>query len=405
MEDETAVLAVDRRDRALIQELVYGVTRQKRLLDKLLEPMVSRPPDGALPSILRLGIYQVLFLTRIPVYAVLDEMVQITKRKAGAAQGRFVNAVLRRIVRERDALLAQIDELKLSQPAVGFSVPDWLYERWQARLSSQELLALLNWQNQPADVYARLQRTQCEPEQLARRAEDVLGLLELVELPWDTSACFFRVKAAGKFTRSPAFADGFFYLQDPSTVLSVDLLAPRKGERVLDLCAAPGGKTVYMADCMGDKGKIVACDVASARLAMVTKNCQRIGLQMVETVTVQDGEALPFEGAFDRVLVDVPCSNTGVLRRRADLRWRLKETDLAGLTVQQAKLIRRAAEAVRPGGRLVYSTCSLEPEENGELVRAFLAEVSDFSLVVEKQISPHSDRFDGAYVAALDRRI
>jgi 16S rRNA (cytosine967-C5)-methyltransferase len=196
-----------------------------------------------------------------------------------------------------------------------------------------------------------------------------------------------------------SFQDGWFYVQDPSTLLAPAVLGPQPGEIILDLCAAPGGKTTLIAQRMRNQGKIVACDLDAARLKLVRDNCTRLGVGIVETKPVSTLAREPMR--FDRILVDAPCSNTGVLRRRVDLRWRVQAAEIERLRAAQLDLLQQAAERLMPGGRLVYSTCSLEPEENSGVVKQFLAVQPRFQLEAERQLLPFADGVDGAYVAKL----
>ena len=392
------------RDRGLIQELVFGVIRSRRLIDHLLSQLVERRPSAKLQSALQLGLYQLLFLSRIPDYAVVDEMVDSVKRMAGVPQGRFVNAVLRRAVRDRESILETIESLKETRPELAYSCPDWLFRRWEGRLAPKELKCLLEWQSKVPDVYARLNRIKMsEAELLSCSEAEGLRLVPL-DLSWESSARIFRIENPAGIAQRKSFQAGGYYIQDPSTLLSVDVLNPQPGERVLDLCAAPGGKTAFIAEKMENTGEIVACDAVGSRLELIKENNCRLGVEIVSRMLVSESQ-LPerLKQSFDRVLADVPCSNTGVLRRRVDLRWRLRRSEIRQLSERQLALLHRAASAVKPGGQLVYSTCSLEPEENGEVVAAFLKDASEFSLVSERQLTPYDDSCDGAYVALLVR--
>jgi len=404
MGDSLSNPKLEPRDRALIQELVFGVIRSRRLIDHLLSRLVERRPSANLQSALQLGLYQLLFLSRIPDYAVVDEMVNIVKRMAGVPQGRFVNAVLRRAVRDRESLVESIESLKETRPELAFSCPDWLFRRWEARLSSDNLRSLLEWQNRVPDIFGRLNRLKMNEDELESRVVAEGLKLDPVKLSWESTAQMFRIENVSGIAQRESFKMGGYYIQDPSTLLSVDVLDPQPGERVLDLCAAPGGKTAFIAEKMNNTGEIVACDAVGSRLELVDENAQRLGIDIVSRMLVNES-ALPERliESFDRVLADVPCSNTGVLRRRVDLRWRLRQKEIQQLSNRQLTLLQRAASAVKTGGRLVYSTCSLEPEENGDVIERFLREAPEFSLISERQLTPYKDSCDGAYVALMAR--
>jgi 16S rRNA (cytosine967-C5)-methyltransferase len=198
-----------------------------------------------------------------------------------------------------------------------------------------------------------------------------------------------------------SFRQGWFYIQDPGTLLAVRELDPQPDETILDLCAAPGGKTTFIAQLMRNEGKIIACDVSEERLKLIRENCQRLGITCVEPILSSTLNSQP--STFNRVLLDAPCSNTGVMRRRVDLRWRIQPEEIQRLRVTQLELLHAAAVKLKPGGVLVYSTCSLEPEENGEVVKQFLSEHPDFKLESERELLPFADNVDGAFVARLAR--
>jgi 16S rRNA (cytosine967-C5)-methyltransferase len=216
---------------------------------------------------------------------------------------------------------------------------------------------------------------------------------------WTGENLAFELKSHPSLNSLPSFRDGWFYLQDPSTLLAPVLLGAQPGEAILDLCAAPGGKTMFMAQMMDDTGKIVAQDIGPDRLKLIRENCARLGVTCVENILPSAFSLQP--SAFDRVLIDAPCSNTGVMRRRVDLRWRISPEEISRLQKTQLELLRQAATKLKPGGVLVYSTCSLEPEENSEVVKEFLREQQHFNLETERQLLPFVDGVDGAFVARL----
>ena len=228
---------------------------------------------------------------------------------------------------------------------------------------------------------------------------------------WLEENLVFELKSHPPLASLESFRDGWFYIQDPSTLLAVRELAPQPGETILDLCAAPGGKTTFIAQLMGNQGRIVAQDVSEDRLQLIRENCLRLGVTCVETVVVIPAgvQALACSPStlkrelqlFDRILVDAPCSNTGVMRRRVDLRWRISPEEIERLRATQLDLLKLAATKLKPGGVLVYSTCSLEPEENSEVVKEFLREHKYFQLESERELLPFVDNVDGAFVAKL----
>ena len=383
-------------DRGLAQELAYGIVRWEKTLEWLIDQKTrQRPEKPALQILLRLGLYQLFWLDRIPDHAGVNETVELSKRLGFKSQAGFINAVLRGFLRERDATRQKLDELRARDPATGSSHPGWLYERWRERWGESDARRLMEWNNQPPPTFARVNTIKTDAERLteAWKSEGVrfcayLGstiMFELVDYPSLATLASFR--------------DGWFYVQDPSTLVSVEELGPQPGETILDICAAPGGKTTYIAALMRNEGKIVATDLSPGRLEMVRENCARLG---VTCASVEAWSPVRAE-SYDRVLLDVPCSNTGVMRRRVELRWRIKAEELERLMREQRDLLEHASQLVKPGGVIVYSTCSLEPEENGGVVQAFLAAHPNFKLESERTLLPFRDGVDGAYAARLTR--
>ncbi len=403
--DELAAAPLGAKDRALTQELVYGAVRWERTLDWLIEQKAERhPPDPPVRALLRLGLYQIFWLSRIPDHAAVFETVDLAQNLGGDGVAAFVNALLRGYLREFAATRQALEDLQRRDPATGWSHPAWLVRAWTDRWGTDATARLLAWNNSPAPTYARINTLQARPEKVIERWR----LEENVEYDfgrwdWIPENTLFALRAHPPLERLETFRRGQFYVQDPSTLLAVTLLDPRPGERILDACAAPGGKTTYNAQVTGDEAEIVAEDIEEDRLALIRANCKRLAVVGVETrLATADTPTRP---EFDRALVDAPCSNTGVLRRRLDARWRTRPADLPQLAGQQLALLARAAARLRPGGTLVYSTCSLEPEENTAVIERFLATHPDFRLVTQRSLLPHVDRVDGAFAARLDRAL
>jgi 16S rRNA (cytosine967-C5)-methyltransferase len=396
LENELAGRALTPPDRALCQELVYGIVRWQTTLDWLVARKTgNRPQNAALRFLLHLGLYQLFWLQRIPNHAAVHETVELGKQLGFGAQAGFLNAVLRAYTREREATVLQLENLKQSDPALGYSHPAWLVERWQARWGAARTAQLLQWNNTPPPLYARLNLLKTDYAALAAawRQEGV----DFQERQWDWTGrnVMFELKSHPPLSQCKSFQRGFFYVQDPGTLLAVNELDAQPGENILDLCAAPGGKTAYIAQRMRNRGRIAARDNQPERLKLARENCVRLGITCVE---FQDSSPPP---PFDRILVDAPCSNTGVMRRRVDLRWRIKSGELERLRQGQQALLEEAAPQLKAGGMLVYSTCSLEPEENESVTRDFLEGHADFKLEGQRQLLPFADGVDGAYVARM----
>jgi len=389
-------------DRGLCQELVYGVVRWQATLDWLIaRKTAGRAQKASLQDLLRLGLYQVFWLGRIPDHAAVHETVELARQRGFGAQAGFINAVLRGYLREHDETKRLLADLKTSRPALGWSHPKWLVERWDKRWGDERTCQFLEWNNTPPKTFARVNA-------LGKMANvgDLLALwrnedveYDFVRRDWFEENLVFELKSFPSLSSLSSFQEGLFYIQDPSTLLAVNELRPQPGEAILDFCAAPGGKTTFIAQVMKNQGRIVAQDFAPDRVGLVQQNCARLGVSCVEAVSTFDLQP----ATFDKVLVDAPCSNTGVMRRRVDLRWRIQPAEIQRLRMMQLDLLRQAATALKPGGVLVYSTCSLELEENSEVVKEFLNQHSGFTLGRERELLPFSDKVDGAYVARLIR--
>jgi 16S rRNA (cytosine967-C5)-methyltransferase len=377
-------------DRAFVTELFYGCLRQQLALEFLESRLVTKPPRAIVRAILHLGLYQLHFL-RTPAHAAVHETVELAKRHTTAAETRFINAILRR---------TQPDALRDAPVWVQHSHPEWLWQRWTARYGSAATTQLCEWNNQPPPVYVRWNTLKGPPPVGADCIRDESGSrLEIA--PTNHPLCF-RVNDASAFFASLAWKQGGFYVQDPSTLIAVDVLDPQPGDSILDLCAAPGGKTTYIAQKMQNQGRILAGDSSASRLGRVGENCRRLGITIVATLACDGArpDACLRGSTFDRVLVDAPCSNTGVLRRRPDLRWRLTPDEITRLVATQRRLLSAAAQRVRPGGVLVYSTCSLEPEENDQVA----VDLPGFTRETQRATFPPRDNMDGAFVVRWVRR-
>jgi 16S rRNA (cytosine967-C5)-methyltransferase len=370
-------------DRAFIRELFFGVLRNLTALDFLIARLRSSGQLEDRPrALLRLGLYQ-LFHLRVAPHAAVDETVKL----GGAVRG-LINAVLRRALREKPALEQTLAAAPLEIRA---SHPEFLLARWRTHFGEEATRALCAWDNQPAEVYARVNGLKVTIGELLRSAPSA-----------ERSPLHPRVLHVRHLP--PAWLEqGLCYVQDPSTLLACELLDPQPGETVLDACAAPGGKTTYLAELMRNEGRLVACDLYESRVVRLRENLRRLAVANTEALvhdTMQMGGPLK-SSTFDRILIDAPCSNTGVLRRRVDVRWRLTEEDFIRMPIQQLALLRRAAQVVKPGGTIVYSTCSLEPEENDGVVERALAQIPGLTLIEKRRLLPFQDNVDGAFAAKL----
>src|SRR5262245_46386895 len=425
LSDVARNLPLSPEDRALSRELVAGVERRRGTLDAVIAAYVPRarvPRD--LRVLLRLGFYQLLFLERVPEHAAVDETVGLARKRRGARQAGFVNAVLRGALRElergsrgggpgdprraldlgprrfrfgRDVFPDPSTSLADHLAAV-HSHPKALVERWIARFGEEEARAMFEADNRVPPLTVRVNRLRTTRE----------GLLQ------DLRALGFEARAgihplavrvdpgARGLVDSEPFQAGRFTVQDETAMEAVSLLDPRPGERILDLCAAPGGKATQIAEALDDRGEILACDVSEERLARLRENAARLGLRSIRPILRARDSRVPPAGAVERILVDAPCSNTGVLARRPEARWRFTPASLREVTRLQAECLRVGLRALGPGGRLVYSTCAMEPEENQGLVRQLIASAKGVEVREELFRTPGPDR-DGGYAAVLVR--
>jgi 16S rRNA (cytosine967-C5)-methyltransferase len=388
----------DYRDRALCSEIATGVERHRSAIDHLIAAFARRTIERLDPevlTILRLSTYQLLHLTRVPASAVVDDAVDMTRRVKKRSASGFVNAVLRSISRSRNALplparpadsshrTAALDYLSIT-----LSHPRWLAARWYDRIGFDAAEAWQQFNNTPAPLTLRVNRLKTTPEALVARlsAEDVgvsPGRFAPDALIVDSSPG----GGDGQPLHGSTWTEGWFVVQDEASQLVSTLAAPPPGSRVLDACASPGGKTVALAAAMGNRGLLVACDVRDKRVALLKRTVTACDASVVRIVQADAGGPLPFSTRFDCVLVDAPCSGLGTLRRDPDIRWRRREEDLPALAEAQRRMLRHAANVVAPGGRLIYATCSSEPEENEDVAAAFAADIPGFVPVDARTIS------------------
>ena len=409
-------------DGRLLAQIAFGVIRRRLTLDTILAALIGRPLDRLDPAvlqILRVGAFQIVFLDRVPPHAAVNESVSLARATGHAKAAGLVNAVLRRLTRigrkTEGACLESprrlpLDELRgvtfgvdvfptpddrSAYLAAIHSFPPDLVLKWTQRLGEPEAVRIMRIANAPAPLSLRPNTAKTTVEELAAELAQ-----HGVHAQASASGRTLRLPVYTRVTDLKAFREGRAQPQDDSAAAVVPFLDPRPGEDVLDLCAAPGGKTTQIAERLNGEGALVAVDVSQDKLARVQENMERLGLPPAACVEADGVKfAEQWRRRFDAVLVDVPCSNSGVLRRRPEARWRLSRKALKELTTAQVALLRAGLQTLREGGRLVYSTCSIEPEENGELVRGVLAD-SAFRVEGEVEILP-SDEADGAYMALI----
>ena len=406
------VRKLDRRDSDFIREIVLGVLRTKLRLDRIIETYYNKSfasLDPDIVDIMRVGLYQMLLMDSVPDWAAVDESVKLASQNLGKGAGNLVNAILRRYTREGEPPLPGDFADRVS---VETSHPLWLVRKWISVYGEGDTERICRAGNEKHPVFVRAQSIKISPDGLKDRLDgEGFESSAVTGMPG-----YLAVKSGEGLFRSAAFRDGLFTVQDPSAGMAGELLGPAKGESVLDLCAAPGGKATHCAELMGDCGCVTAVDVNPKRIGLIRETVERLGL---DTVTCVRGDAETFAAdsgkMYDSVLLDAPCSGTGVLSKRLDIRWRLSEADIARMAELQARMLDNAADQVAPGGALVYSTCSLEPEENGGIVSPFLDSRGDFTIERDNRfeafetpygylILPHRMQGTGAFAVKMRRQ-
>jgi 16S rRNA (cytosine967-C5)-methyltransferase len=372
--------SISAADRRLSTQLVNGVLRRRGTLDALLASVVDREPqhvEAWLWNLLRLGAFQLVFLSHVPPHAAIHETVELAAVFRRERAKGFVNGVLRSLSRlltadqtehpaadtvpVSDGSYRRLARPVLPDPATdpvkylasGYSLPDWLARRWYERNGWEECIRLGFWFAEPPSLWLR-----CNPLRTDRATLQAALAQAGVEVEAGEEEQALQLRGASSIRELPGYEQGWFTVQDAAAMRVAPALKPKPGSRVLDLCAAPGGKTTHLAELMGNRGKIIACDVDDQRLQTLHELAARLGIGIIETCRLESNQEPP-AGPFDAVLVDVPCSNTGVLGRRPEVRWRLKPRDLERLAPQQTRLLEQAGDRVRPRGAILYSTCSI----------------------------------------------
>ena len=402
-------------DRALCHELVLGCLRRQLWLDRLAQTFAGRDAatlDAPVRRALRLGLYQLRFLSRVPASAAVNESVNLVHEAGPRSAAGFVNAVLRRATRETRLDPAAGIADPTERLSVETSHPRWLVARWARALGEDEAARFAHANNERTPVAFRVNPLRAGADEILARLREAGVNAE----PSRVAPGAWRVpEGGGGAALRELAAEGLIYMQDEASQLVAHVVGPRAGERVLDACAAPGGKTTHLALLAEDRALVVAGDRYEHRLRLVREAVARQGVTNVRAVEHDAEGALPFaDASFDRVLVDAPCTGTGTLRHNPEIRWRITDADIRELAARQRRILLAASRAVRPGGRLVYSTCSVEPEENEEVVAAFLGECADFRQIPSDapdtrfltdtgaaRTWPHRDDADGFFVAAF----
>ncbi|PSN18267.1 16S rRNA (cytosine(967)-C(5))-methyltransferase [filamentous cyanobacterium CCP5] len=412
------------RDRALTTELVYGSVRRQRTLDALIDALgkkTARQQPMAVRLLLRLGLYQLRYLDSVPPSAAVNTTVDLAKANGQGRLSGVVNGILRQYLRRQsqgdDPLQLPADPAR----AIGIrhSFPDWIVQLWQEQIGLDETAALCDWFNRTPYLDLRV-------NPLQTNMTEVESAFEAHGIPWESIPHVPQglrlLEHVGDLSKLPGYAEGWWSVQDASAQLVAYLADPQPGQVIIDACAAPGGKATHLAERMGDRGTIWACDLpgkrksVSPRLQKVIENAQRLGLHSIKPSPGDSRDRPELYGLADRVLIDAPCSGLGTLHRHADARWRQSPASVAQLTQLQGDLLRSTAEWLKPDGRLIYATCTLNPPENQSVIQDFLAEHSDWRILPPPaalqpfaddggwiEIWPHRHEMDGFFMVALGR--
>lgn len=408
-------------DRAFVTELVYGVLKWKLTIDRTIQKFSSIRLKKISPwilNILRLGVYQLLYTSKVPESAACNESVRLAARHGHSASSGFVNAVLRNIARNRGNLKLTDDSNRAEYLSVKYSHPEWMVDKFMKLFGDEFTESLLDADNGIPDFSVRVNSLKTTAEQLVNGL--ALAGIEAVRGKFGGEALILRNPSS--VTRLEGFKKGLFTVQDESSMLVGHVLDPRPGEFVIDACSAPGGKATHIAELMENRGTVLARDVFEHKVKLIEDTAVRLGINIIRAEVYDSTIPDPvYAGRADRILLDAPCTGLGILRRKPDIRWSRDIEDGKAITELQLRLINAAASCLKPGGILVYSTCTILPEENGQLVLRFLSENSAFSLdditpyipaglaeyVKDRgmlQLYPNRDGVDGFFIARLRKR-
>lgn len=404
-------------ERRFATELVYGAVKAGDTLDWMIRQYTKRPLRKMAPyvrAVLRLGMFQLFFLDKIPSAAVCNESTELMKKYGHIGTARFINAILRTATREPEKALIVEGKNEAAYLALAMQHPTWLIRRWLRAFGREETERLCAFNNAPAVLSLRTNLLRTTRDLLMDRLRKEGA--EVHPSQWAPEGVLCTEH--GALDAFGSLREGLFQVQDESSMQVAHVVAPKQGDFVLDMCSAPGGKTTHLAELMGNRGRIVALDIYDTKLERVNENAKRLGISIIETKRLDAREAGSlFSGKADRVLLDAPCSGLGVLRRRPDARWRKSEEEISHLPGLQHELLESAARAVRPGGVIVYSTCTIESAENEEVIRSFLAmheefvqETAGMFLPLRPiksdtvQFFPQRNGIDGFFIARLRRK-
>jgi 16S rRNA (cytosine967-C5)-methyltransferase len=409
-------------DRALLTEMVYGTLRWRGRIDWILGQLSRKPleqMDDRLKNLLRVTLYQIFFLDKVPDYAAVNESVEIAKAYAGKTAAGLVNAIARRSLREKERWLTVDDGGdEIRRLALAWSHPQWLVKKWLDYFGAAETEALLKANNVAAPLVLRANRLKIERDALIERFKDA----GIDAAPALRAPEAIRLHRASAVDRLPGFEEGLFFVQGEASQLIAHLLDPKPGERIWDASAAPGGKATHVAELMDDRGEVIATDISKRGVERLRENARRLGLRSIQPVVADATGELTGERAlpYDRILADLPCTGLGTLRSHPEAKWLKREDDIARLSRLQKEILDRVSPYLKPGGILVYSTCTLTREENEQVVENFLRRHDEY--IIENAAEflpaaargmarenyfvalPHRDDTDGFFAARLRKR-
>ncbi|QIC48748.1 16S rRNA (cytosine(967)-C(5))-methyltransferase RsmB [Lysinibacillus sphaericus] len=406
---------IEAKDRALLTELTYGTLQHKMTLDYYLEPFIRGSIDHWVRWLLRISLYQMQYLTRIPAHAAVNEAVEIAKRRGHRGIASTVNGILRSVLRQGVPSINDIEN-PIERLAIETSHPIWLVQRFVNNYGLEVATGMLHENNVPPIQTVRVNTTKVTVEQaMAELEEEGLTAKQSDVIP----ECLHVTN--GQPARTNAFKEGHITIQDESSMIPANVLKPSPGMRVLDMCAAPGGKTTHLAEIMKNEGSILATDLHPHKLDLIDHNTERLGLDIIETAPIDGRKAPEFLQAesYDAILVDAPCSGLGVMRRKPDIKYTKREEDLENLQTIQLALLDAATKVLKVKGKLVYSTCTVDKQENEGTVNAFLAAHPEMEAIqleslptklAEKQangmlqVFPQDFGSDGFFVAAFRKK-
>ena len=403
-------------DKALLFEIVHGVIRWLGKIDWVLNGFYKGQFSKCIPNVknsMRVALYQILFLDKVPDYAAVNESVEFVKKLQGEKSANLTNAVLRNIIRNKDGIrFPDKEKDTVNYLSAFYSHPNWLVKRWVNRFGKEFTQNLLIANNKRPKHTLRINKLKTNPDEL----KTLLSEVGLNHSEGEYIEDYLQLSTLTNITNWEYFKKGYFSIQDESTGMACNILDAKPGMKVLDLCAAPGGKTTFIAYRMKNEGEIVALDKFESRLNIFNKNIERLGITNVRAIAK---DALEFdEKDFDRVLADVPCTGLGTLTKKPDIKWKKDLSDIRNLAKIQLELLEKAGDLVKVGGYVVYSTCTIEPEENIDVVKKFLEKNSNFELMNVKgeikdslidengcaQSFPNKHNMDGAFAAKLVRK-